>query len=325
MIDLVSQTESTVYSVLEIKAAYFQLPTAEKSMNKSTFVTPHRGSFMFTRIPMGWTNSGYYCTQALNKLFRHQIGTFMLIYVYDVIISSKDYDTHLRHLETVFSKFREANLKLHPSKCQLMLPELSYLDFKFSSGQVTADPRKISIVTNYPQPTCTKDIRSFVGLTNFFRKIIPNYADKAHGLIKLLRKDVPFSWGQEQQQSFMALKDALTTALVMAIPRLSEPLTLVCDASNISISYNLLQMIDGQERVIEFGGRSYKGAESRYGTEELLAIVAGLQHYHEYLNGQKFIIRTDHKSLQYLQTMKHSTGRLGRWNLLLSRYDYFHD
>ena len=324
VVDLVSQTQSTVYSVLDLRAAYFQLPLTEQSMVKTTFVTPHRGSLKFARVPMGWTNSGYYCTQALNKLFRHQIGTFMLIYVDDVIIASPNQNIHLQHLETVFSKFRDANLKLHPAKCQLMLPELSYLGFKFSSGQVTTDPRKTAIVKNYPQPTCTKDVRSFVGLTNYLRKCIPNYADKAHGLVKLLRKNVSFSWGPEQQQSFTALKDALTSPPVMAIPKLSEPLILACDASNMSISYNLLQMIDGRERVVEYGGRGLKRAELNYSTseKELLAIVAGVQHYHEYLNGQKFIIRTDHKSLQYLQTMKHSTGRLGRWNLLLSRYDF---
>ena len=321
---MASQTESTVYSVLDLRQAYFQLKISNSSSVKTTFVTPHRGSLKFTRIPMGWTNSGYYCTQALNKLFRHQIGKFLMIYVDDVLVMSPTHSIHLEHLEIVFSKFREANLKLHPAKCQLMLPELSYLGFRFSAGEVTADPRKIAIVKNYPQPTCVKDVRSFLGATNFFRKCIPNYADKAHGLTKLLRKDVPFSWKQEQEESFTSLKTALTTAPVMAIPRPSEPLILACDASNMSISYNLFQKIDGLERIIEYGGRGLKKAELNYSTSEreMLAVVTGVQHFHEYLNGQKFIIRTDHKSLQYLQTMKHNIGRLGRWNLLLSRYDY---
>ena len=324
VVDLISQTESTVYSVLDLRAAYFQLPLTEESAIKTTFVTPHRGSLKFLRCPMGWANSGYYCTQALNALFRHQIGTFMMVYVDDLIIANPDFDTHLKSLEIVFSKLREANLKLHPAKCSLMLPELKYLGFIFSAGNVQADPKKIAVIKNYPQPTCTKDVRSFIGLANYFRKHCKSYADKAHGLLKLLRKDVPFSWGPEQQQSFEDLKNALISPEVMAIPRLDQPLILGTDASNISISFNLSQLIDGRERVIEYGARGLRKAELNYSTseKELLAVVAGVQHYHDYLNGQKFIIRTDHMSLRYLSTMRHATGRLARWNLILGRYNF---
>jgi len=107
----------------------------------------------------------------------------------------------------------------------------------------------------------------------------------------------------------------------MAIPRLDQPLILGTDASNISISFNLSQIIDGRERVIEYGARGLRKAELNYSTseKELLAVVAGVQHYHDYLNGQKFIIRTDHMSLKYLSAMRHATSRLARWNLILGR------
>jgi len=121
------------------------------------------------------------------------------------------------------------------------------------------------------------------------------------------RKYVPFSWGPEQQQSFDDLKNALTSPEIMATPRIDQPLLLTTDASNMSISFNLSQMIDGRERVIEYGARGLRKAELNYSTseKELLAVVAGVQHYHDYLNGQKFIIR-----------------RLTRWNLILGRYSF---
>ena len=181
---------------------------------------------------------------------------------------SPDHDSHLEYLEIVFSKLREANLKLQPAKCALMLPELRYLGFVFSAGNVRTDPKKTAVNKNYPQPTCTKDVRSFIGLTNFFRKNVRSYSDKAHGLIKLLRKDVPFSWGPEQQQSFEALKEALVSPENMAIPKLNEPLILTTDASDISVSYNLSQMIDGRERIIEYGARGLRKAELNYCTSE---------------------------------------------------------
>jgi len=198
------------------------------------------------------------------------------------------------------------------------------LGFIFSSGNVRADPKKTAVIKNYPQPTCTKDVRSFVDLTNYFRKNCKSYADKAHGLLKLLRKDVPFSSGPEQQQSFDDLKNALTSPKNMTIPRLEQPLILTTDASNISVSFNLPQMIDGRQRIIEYGSRGLRKTELIYSTskKELLAVVVGVKHYHDYLNGQKFIIRTDHMSLKYLSTTHQATGRLARCNLILGRYNF---
>ena len=274
---------------------------------------------------MGLNNSPYFCTQALNKLFRHQIGVFMLVYVDDILVASPDPKTHLEHLRIIFTKLREANLKLHPKKCQIALPELKYLGFIFNSNGYFPSPDKVSVIINYPQPKNVKEVRSFTGLCNFYRKGIQNYTDKIYGLTKLLRKDVNFVWGPEQKLSFQAMKFALSTPPVMTLIHPTAPIYLTCDASDISVSFNLSQIIDGKERVIEFGARGLRPAEKSYSVaeKECLAIVSGVQHYHEYLNGRSFTIRTDHQALKYLKSMRHhSTGRLARWNLLLSGYDY---
>jgi len=324
VIDMVSQNHSTIFTVCDLRSAFYQLSLTQESSIKTTFITPHRGAYKFLRAPMGYRNSPYFCTQALNKLFRHQIGSFLIVYIDDLLIASADVDSHLGHLRIVFSKLREANLKLHPNKCQLMLPELRYLGYIFSADGVRIDPKKTAVVRNYPRPKCQKEVRMFLGLTNFYRKAICHYADMAHPLTKLLRKDSTFVWNAEQEEAFQKLKDALINSPVMAIPRPTERFYLTCDASDVSVSFNLSQLIDGVEHVIEYGARGLRKSELNYTVtqKELLAIISGVQYYHDYLHGRAFTIRTDHQCLKYLNTMKNYTGRLARWRLLLSEYDY---
>ena len=117
------------------------------------------------------------------------------------------------------------------------------------------------MVRNYPRPKSIKDVRSFLGLGNYFRRMIPNYADKAFALTKLLRKDTKFYWGKDQETSFQSLKDALINPPVMSLPDFDAEMILTCDASNISISFNLSQKINGQEHIIEYGARGLRKSE----------------------------------------------------------------
>jgi len=322
--DVLARNQAKILTVLDMRSAYFQLGITPETAEKTTFTTPHRGEFFYNRLPMGLSQSGYHMTQALKLLFRHQMGTFLIIYLDDVLICSNSPERHLEHLRIVFQKLREANLKLHPKKCKFLLRELAYLGHIFSAEGVRADPKKTAIVQNFPRPKTVRDVRKFLGLTNYFRSKILHYADKSFGLTKLLRKDVPFKWDEEQEESFQTLKAALVNPPVMALPDTSKEFILQTDASDKSISYNLSQKIDGVERFIEFGGRGLRPAEKNYSTsqKEMLAIIAGIQHFHEYLAPAEFLIRCDNIALTFLNSTKHVTGRLGRWNLLLNSYKY---
>jgi len=110
-------------------------------------------------------------------------------------------------------------------------------------------------MVNYPQPKNVKEVRSFCGLCNYYRNTIPNYADKIHGLTKLLRKDSVFTWGPEQEQSFQTMKSVLTNPPVVALPHPTATYYVTCDASYVAVRFNLSQIVDGTERVIEFGAR----------------------------------------------------------------------
>ena len=325
VVDVMARNKVKIMSSLDFRAAYHQVRVRPDTTDKLTFVTPHRGAYKYLRLAMGHCQSPYYMSVALNKLFRFQIGTFLVVYLDDLLCCSDSPETHLGHLKIVFDKLRQAQLKLHPKKCQFLLDELKFLGHIFSSQGVRADPRKTAIVRNYPQPKCVKDVRSFLGMANYFRRLIPNYADKAQGLTKLLRKDSIFKWGVEQETSFRELKDALCNPPVLALPDPTQEMILTTDASDTSISFNLSQVVAGKERIIEYGARGLRVPEKLYSVseKELLAIITGVNHYHDYLGGGKeFLIKTDNIALKYLNSMKHATGRLGRWNLLLSGYNY---
>jgi len=320
---LMARNKVKIMSVIDLKQAYYQLAVTDATTHLTTFST-HRGDYKFLRLPMGLSQSPYYMSVALNKLFRWEIGSFMCVYLDDLLITSESPQKHLHHLAIVFRKLREANLKLHHQKCQFMLQQLRYLGHIFSAEGVQADPRKTAVVRNYPRPKSIKDVRSFLGLGNYFRRMIPNYADKAFALTKLLRKDTKFYWGKDQETSFQSLKDALINPPVMSLPDFDAEMILTCDASNISISFNLSQKINGQEHIIEYGARGFAKIRKNYTIceKELLAVITGVKHYSEYLQRRPFLIKTDNIALKYLTTVKHATGRLNRWNLLLSNFNY---
>jgi len=239
ILDVMTRNKAQVLSTLDLRQAYHQLPLTEQSSKLTSFITPHRGSFRFKRLPQGHSQSPFWMQMALNKLFRNQIGTYLLVYLNDVICVSSSPAKHIEHLATIFEKFRQARLKLNPKKCNFFQSQVKYLGFTFSKEGVQSDPKKIAIVQNYPTPKKVKDVRAFIGLTNYFRRYIKNYADICYPLYRLLKADVPFVWTDVEERSFQQLKEALCSTFILALPNLSQEMILTCDASDTSISYNL--------------------------------------------------------------------------------------
>jgi len=141
---------------------------------------------------------------------------------------------------------------------------------------------------------------------------------------RLLKADVPFAWTDVEEKSFQQLKEALYKPPILVLPDLSQEIILTTDASDTSISYNLSMIKDGEERIISYGSRGLRQAERNYFSceKECLALVSGMLYYHEFLQPKPFLIKTDNSALKYLDSVKHITGRLGRWDMLLSGYKY---
>ncbi|VDI07259.1 Hypothetical predicted protein [Mytilus galloprovincialis] len=217
-------------------------------------------------------------------------------------------------------KLISAGLTLKPSKCLFARPEVIYLGHKISKKGVQADISKVEAVESFPVPKTEKNVRSFLGLTNYYRKFIKGYSHLVTPLNRLLRKDVPFEWTEKCQKAFDQLKQSLCSSPILAYPNMSRPFILTTDASGSAIAYILGQLdSEGQERVIAYGGRSLSEGEKAWPISELecLAVLEGIKTYHVYLANSHFKVYTDHHSLKWLSSIKQSTGRLARWSVLL--------
>ena len=251
-----------------------------------------------------------------------------LVYLDDILIFSKDWESHLVHLRHVFERLERANISLKLSKCEFAKNEMQFLGHIVGHQKLIPDERNVEAVLNFPIPKDITGVRAFLGLVGHYRRFIPKFADKSDALRKLLKKGNVFTWGTQQKESFIELKRIITEKPVLGLPDFSKPFKLSTDASNIGVSAILSQLDDnGKEScVIGYRSRALRGAETNYSTieKEMLAIIYGLQKFDYYLMGTAlpFEIVTDHQPLCHLPKTKDPYGRIGRWALLLQGYNY---
>ncbi|GFW57300.1 retrovirus-related Pol polyprotein from transposon 17.6 [Trichonephila clavipes] len=238
-----------------------------------------------------------------------------LVYLDDIIIVERSFEEHLKNIRHVLQKLKEANLKLIPSKCHLFRREVTYLGHIISAEGVGTDPDKISAVKDWNCPMDVHQLRSFFGLCTHYRKFVKNFSTIARPLHKLTEAKQKFIWTVDCNNSFNKLKDALTSAPILAYPEIGKQFILDTDASHESIGAALSQDIDGQEHIIAYFSKCLSKPERNYCVtrKELLATIKVVEHFHPYLYGQRFLLRTDHASLTWLLNFKNSEGQIARW------------
>ena len=164
----------------------------------------------------------------------------------------KTLNDHLKNLRTVFQRIREAKLNLAPPKCILLQPKVSYLGHVISGEGISTDPKKVQAIHTWPSPTSITQLRSFLGLCSYYRRVIPSFADIARALHKLLDTGQPFDWTSEAEATFQQLEQMLTGAPVLSYPKADAPFIIDTDASNYAMGAVLSQCQGGQERVIAY-------------------------------------------------------------------------
>ncbi|GFS72709.1 retrovirus-related Pol polyprotein from transposon 412 [Trichonephila clavipes] len=196
--------------------------------------------------------------------------------------------------------------------------------FKSCQG-VRTDPEKVSAVKNWKRPENLRELRSFLGLCTYYRKFVKGFSNIARPLHKLTESKQKFQWTKECEDSFLQLKEALTSSPILIYPQPDKPFILDTDASNESVGAVLSQEIDGQERVVAYWSKCFieTGKKLLCHSKELLAIVKAIEHFHHYLYGQKFLLRTDHASLTWLMNFRNTEGQVARWIQRLNEYYYF--
>lgn len=199
--DTIGEAKPTILSTLDMRSGFWQIPMCPETRHKAAFITQN-GIFEWTRMPFGLMNAPTSFQSLMMNVLRGLNWKSILVYVDDILVFSRDFKEHLVHLEQVFVRLREANLKLKPSKCSFAVKEVKYLGHIISADGVKIDTDKTSALLKFPIPKTQHDVRSFLGSANYFRKFIPSYSEVATPLNSLLAKDKKFKWTLACQNSF---------------------------------------------------------------------------------------------------------------------------
>ena len=246
------------------------------------------------------------------------------MYLDDVIVYAKDLKDHQRKIDLLFERLENANLKLEPDKVQFLRKEVAFLGHVITEDGVKPDPDKIKAVKDFPTPQNVKNIRQALGLFGYYRLFLPDYAVKAKPLTELLKKDQPFTWGPEQQESFDKLRNCLIRHPILIYPDFSKTFTLTTDASDIAIGAVLSQEKNGFDHPIAYYSRALRSEEQRYSTteKECLAALSAMRHFRPYLISKKFVLQADHEPLNYMHNRTDPGQRLMRWMFKFTDYIY---
>ncbi|KMQ85297.1 reverse ribonuclease integrase, partial [Lasius niger] len=260
----------------------------------------------------------------LDTVLGPELEPHVLVYLDDIIVASNTFEEHLRHLTEVFRRLRQARLRLNPEKCYFCRQSLKYLGHLVDRQGIRTDPDKVSAITGWPTPTILRKVRQFLGVASWYRRFIADFSAIAAPLTRLTRKGVRWTWTEVEETAFGRLKEALTTAPVLACPDFTRPFMLQTDASTHGLGVVLTQQLSEDERVIAYASRTLNAAERNYSATELecLAVVWGIRRMREYLEGYRFAVVTDHQALRWLQRLENPTGQLGRWMFELQQHDF---
>ena len=248
-----------------------------------------------------------------------------LVYLDAVIVYGSSFSDQMENLKKVLQRIRWARLKLSPEKCILFQREVTYLGYIVNENGVKVDARKLEAVAEWPIPRNVTEVKRFLGLASYYRRFIANFAEIAKPLHKLTEKDVTFAWTNESDRAFKKLKEVLCSAPILVFPREGAEFILDTDASGESVGAVLSQKSEeGDEKVIAYYSKVLSKRERQYCVtrRELLAVVQAVSHFHCYLYGQNFKIRTDHSALQWLLRFRHLEGQVARWMEVLGEYDF---
>ena len=318
---LASLDGSKYFTSLDLKSGYWQIAMDEESKDKTAF-TCFAGLYRFESMPFGMVNAPAIFSELMNEVLRGILHKFAVVYLDDILLYSKTFEEHIEHIEAVFSRLRNAGLKLKMSKCDFLKREVNYLGHVVSPNGIKPDPAKVEALQQLEPPTDARGIRSFIGMTGYYRRFIPNYAKIAKPLTELTKKNRIFCWTEECQNSFETLRRALTEAPILAFPDVTKPYKLYTDACGYAIGGVLVQETNMGERVIQYISHQLNETQQRWPIieKEAYAIVYCVQKFRPYLLGSKFTIMTDHKPLQHLFTSEMKNAKIQRWAILLDEY-----
>ena len=308
-------SKNKFFSSLDLNRGFLQVELDEQS-RKYTAFTINGERYQFSKLPFGCKNSSIIFQQMMSLVLKDLQYTRLLVYIDDLITFSETFDEHLVRLEEIFIRLKMANLKLKSSKCHLADKKVQFLGHVISEEGFHPNPNKSKAIREFGTPQNKKELRSFLGLCNFFRRFVDKFSLIASPLYELTSEKMKFIWQDKHEVAFNALKKHLTSTPILQHPRPDNQYILMTDASTLGLAAILMQEDDEKRKfVISYFSRKLKDPETRYPAYdlELLSLVEAVDFFRMYLEGVKFKVIIDCCPLKFLMTQKNPSLKHWRW------------
>ena len=320
--DLIDKIGSAKYiTKIDLSKGYWQVPMSKESIPVSAFVTPF-GLFQWKYMSFGLRNAPATFSKLVEKVLRG-LESFTGAYLDDIIIFSDSWEEHMKHIELVFQRIKDAGLTLKRSKCAFASAVVDYLGHTIGLNSVQPRKAKVDAILSFPRPQDRKQLRQFLGIANYYRRYIPHMAQLSAVLTDLLKKGSVFIWNEATDKAFVDIKSLLASQPILRPPNFNLPFCVAVDASDRSIGAVLLQEIDGLEHPVCYYSKRLNVHQQRYSTveKECLALVSAVRTFSVYFGTQPTTVYTDHSPIQFLQKMANYNQKLLRWSIELQQYN----
>ncbi|GJY02333.1 putative reverse transcriptase domain-containing protein [Tanacetum coccineum] len=255
---------SRVYSKIDLRSGYHQLRIREEDIPIIAFRTRY-GHYEFQVLPFGLTNAPAIFIDLMNRVCKSYLDKFVIVFIDDILIYSKNKEEHGKHLKTILNLLRSEKLYAKFLKCDFWLDYVQFLGHVIDSRGVHADLAKIKAIKNWAAPTTPTEVRQFLGLAGYYRRFIKEFSLISKPLTKLTQKNKPYVWGDDEEEAFQTLKLKLCSAPKLSLPEGSEDFVMYCDASLKGFGAVLMQ----REKVIAYASRKPKKNEENHKTYDL--------------------------------------------------------
>ena len=307
-----------VFSTLDLAAGFHQIVLKEESRHLTAFRTD-QGLYEYNVMPMGLANAPAMFQKAMNDMLRPFMNKFVTVYMDDIIIYSKNMEEHAEHLKQVLAVMSKYGYKARKDKCCFGVSSVPFLGHVVSGKGLSVDPSKVTLVENWPAPLDVGQVRSFVGLVQYFKRFIKDLSTILVPLTHLTKNNTPFVWSVDCQSAFQQVKALLSTAPVLAMPDPKKRYTVYTDASIYGCGGVLMQ----EGRPVAYCGKKFDQTMTNWTTteQELFGLVHALETWRCYLEGVQFDLFTDHQPLVWLRTQPNLSRKQSRWLLYIQRFD----
>jgi transposase InsO family protein len=316
------------FTKLDVRWGFNNVRMKDGDEWKAAFRT-NRGLYEPLVMFFGLTNSPATFQTMMNDIFRDLVTEgVVVVYLDDILIFTESIEQHREVTRRVLKLLEEHQLFLKPDKCDFEQTKVEYLGVIISHNSVEMDPVKVAGVAEWPQPSSKKEVQSFLGFLNFYRRFIQDFSLHARPLFDLTKNDVKWHWSSNEQSSFDTLKELITSAPILTSPDNSRPFRIEADSSDFATGAVLSQesVDDGKWHPVAFLSKSLSEVERNYEIhdKEMLAIIRAMEEWRHFLEGaeHKFDVWTDHKNLEYFRSAKKLNRRQARWSLFLARFDF---